>query len=122
MEKQTFSSQRGEQISNLKPFPGGYCSTLQISVSELSPDPPPMPKDTYQSDACLRPVSMVEQFPNILMNKINRNAYILGTIRNGIEAHLVSSAKIISISHLHRQNFMSHAPCNSDPRVQIVGD
>jgi hypothetical protein len=49
-----------------------------------------MPKDTYQSDACLRPVSMAEQLPNILMNKINRNAYILGTIRNGSTSYFFS--------------------------------
>lgn len=79
-----------------------------------------MPKDTYQSDACLRPVSMAEQLPNILKNKLTEMHIYLEQLET--EAHLISSAKIISIAHLHRQNVMSHAPCNSDPRVQIVGD
>lgn len=119
MEKQTFSSQRGEQSSNLKPFPGGYCSTIQISVSEVRIHLQ-CPRIHIKATLGQHLYHWQNNYQIFWWTKLTELHIYLEQLER--EAHLISSAKIISISHLHRQNFMSHASCNSDPRVQIVGD
>ena len=93
MEKQTFSSQRGEKSYNLKPFPGGYCSTIQISVSEgrIHLQCPRIHIKATLGQHLYHWQNNYQIFWwTILMNKINRITYILGTIRKGSTSYFFS--------------------------------